>query len=65
LQAHHAGGGAPASDIFATLLRGNFILPCTLCVRANLDREFLSGGYTGFVWGSSIVTFGQCGWPTG
>jgi glycosyltransferase involved in cell wall biosynthesis len=37
--------GAPAGDIFATLLRGNFILPCTLCVRANLDQEFIGGGF--------------------
>lgn len=41
----YAGGGPPAGDIFADLLRGNFIQTATLCVRAKLDREFLGGGF--------------------
>lgn len=39
----YAGSGVPTGDIFATLLRGNFIQTCTLCVRANICREFLDG----------------------
>lgn len=36
--------GVPINDIFAKLLCGNFIQTCTLCVRANLSRNFLDGG---------------------
>jgi glycosyltransferase involved in cell wall biosynthesis len=44
-QHRYAGSDVPAGGIFATLLRGNFIQTCTFCVRANLYREFLGGGF--------------------
>jgi len=45
VQKHRCGEqGVPAGDIFTALLCGNFIQTCTLCVRANLNREFFEGG---------------------
>ena len=45
-QKHRFGvRNVPDGDIFATLLSGNFIQTCTLCVRADLDRAFLAGGF--------------------
>lgn len=32
----------PEGDIFPILLRANFIQTCTLCIRADLDRQFLA-----------------------
>lgn len=38
----HADGGTPTGHVFSTLLRGSFVQTCTLCVRADIDREFLA-----------------------
>jgi glycosyltransferase involved in cell wall biosynthesis len=37
-----AGNEVPSGSVFSTLLRENFMQTCTLCVRADLDREFLA-----------------------
>ena len=41
---HHMRGLVPQGDIFPTLLAGNFIQTCTLCIRTDLDRQYLASG---------------------
>ena len=40
-----SGREVPAGNIFTTLLCGNFIQTCTLCVRTCLSRDLLAGGF--------------------
>lgn len=40
----HTRGSVQSGDIFPTLLTGNFIQTCTLCVRANLAHAYLTSG---------------------
>jgi len=38
----YAGTSVPYGKVFPMLLQGSFVQTCTLCVRADLDRQFVS-----------------------
>lgn len=46
----------PDGDIFDTLLAGNFIQTCTLCVRTSLANAYLDAGF-------NIESYGVFDWP--